>query len=140
MIVYLDTSLVIGRLMGETPPHSSVPWGKWEAAFSSRLLQVEGFRTLDRLRLSGTIRDKDMPPLVQTLQLIMGYLGEIPVSEAVLHRASLPFSTIVRTLDAIHIASALLYREREKKEITFLTHDVRQGLAARAAGLRAEGF
>jgi hypothetical protein len=40
--------------------------------------------------------------------------------------------TIVKTLDAIHLASAILIRERRGIELFFSTHDAQQAIAARA--------
>ncbi len=40
--------------------------------------------------------------------------------------------TIVKTLDAIHRASAILIRERRGIELLFSTHDAQQAIAARA--------
>ena len=48
-------------------------------------------------------------------------------------RAAEPFPTLVRTLDAIHLASALLARE-QIPDLRFATHDDELGLAARAVG------
>jgi hypothetical protein len=42
--------------------------------------------------------------------------------------------TIVKTLDAIHLASAIVIRERRGIELLFATHDTQQAIAARALG------
>jgi hypothetical protein len=42
--------------------------------------------------------------------------------------------TIVKTLDAIHLASALAIRERRGIDLLFATHDNQQATAARALG------
>ena len=47
---------------------------------------------------------------------------------------SVTIPTIVKTLDAIHLASALVIRERRGVELIFCTHDVQQTIAARALG------
>jgi len=43
-------------------------------------------------------------------------------------------ATQVKTLDAVHLASALLFQERAGASVIFATHDARQALAARALG------
>lgn len=43
------------------------------------------------------------------------------------------------TLDAIHLATALLWRERESADILMATHDGALAVAARASGLRVVG-
>jgi hypothetical protein len=47
--------------------------------------------------------------------------------------------TAVKTLDAIHLASALLLRERRTPALVFATHDPQQLRAARALGFEYLG-
>src|SRR5437763_16227937 len=54
-------------------------------------------------------------------------------------RAALPMATPVKTLDALHLASALLWRERRAAELSFATHDPQQARAARALGFDCIG-
>ena len=63
----------------------------------------------------------------------------MPLTKVVLHRASLPMATAVRTLDALHVVSALLYKERRGIDVVFATHDRSQATAARAMGLNVIG-
>lgn len=43
--------------------------------------------------------------------------------------------TVVGTLEAIHLASALLFQERRNTAMVFATHDTQQARAATALGL-----
>lgn len=133
MTVYLDTSTVLRVVLGQGRPISV--WGRWERAYVSELLGVEARRAIDRLRLEAALDDEGVAAAQQSLRLVEGRLGRIPLSRAVLQRAALPMATAVRTLDAIHLASALLLRERRAATLTFVTHDARQATAARALGL-----
>ena len=65
-------------------------------------------------------------------------LSLIPLTRLVLERAAEPFPTLVGSLDAIHLASALLVRE-QYDELLFATHDRQLAVAARAMGLSVEG-
>jgi hypothetical protein len=47
--------------------------------------------------------------------------------------------TELGTLDAIHLATALLWTEMSHKDLTMATHDSVLGLAARAYGMRVMG-
>jgi hypothetical protein len=47
--------------------------------------------------------------------------------------------TIVKTLDAIHLASAMVVREQRGVELVFATHDDQQATAARALGFSTIG-
>jgi hypothetical protein len=62
----------------------------------------------------------------------------VRVDEAVLERAAEPFPTTIGSLDAIHLASAILARGR-RSELAFATHDAALATAARAVGLSVLG-
>jgi hypothetical protein len=47
--------------------------------------------------------------------------------------------TELGTLHAIHLATALLWREAERADLVMATHDVALGLAAQAHGLVVAG-
>jgi hypothetical protein len=49
-------------------------------------------------------------------------------------------ATAVKTLDALHLASALLFRERREVSMIFATHDAQQATAARALGFVCIGI
>ena len=57
----------------------------------------------------------------------------------VFQRASEPFSTVVGTLDAIHLATALSIREIENVDL-LLTHDSQLATAAKSLGFEVMGF
>ena len=55
-------------------------------------------------------------------------------------RASQSYPTVVGTLDAIHLTSALAVHGRRNRRIDeFLTHDGQLGTAARAVGFAVRG-
>jgi len=58
----------------------------------------------------------------------------------VLGRAAQPLPTRLGTLDAIHLATALLWRDHAGADLVMATHDGALGLAARASGLRVIGL
>lgn len=138
MIVYLDTSVILRRLFGQ--PKSMTKWGEWEAAYTSEVGRVEAFRTIDRERLQSHLQDAEVASAVHRLEEILCRLGEITIGRTVLRRAAQSYPTIVTTLDAIHLASALIWQERFQRELTFLTHDVQLGTAAQAMGMKTDGF
>jgi predicted nucleic acid-binding protein len=137
MNIYLDTSVVLRILFREPNPISV--WGKWDKAFSSALWRVEALRTIDRLRLTHAISDLDVADLVRDVQLVHETLAICLVDERILRRASETFPTVVGTLDAIHLASALAVREAGSLD-HILTHDLQLGTAARSLGFSVMGF
>jgi len=137
VIVYVDTSVVLRALLGQAPVLAG--WGNWDEAYSSELMSVEARRAIDRIRLAGAIDDGGVADAHTELARIERSLGRIRLARRVLDRAALPMSTAVRTLDAIHIASALLLRERHPDNLLFATHDRRQATGARALGFTCVG-
>ena len=114
-------------------------WGKWDGACASELLGVEARRVLDRLRLEGALDDDEVGTFQSALARIERTLDGIRLTRLVLARAALPMATPVKTLDALHLASALLWRERRNPDVIFATHDPQQARAARALGFECVG-
>ena len=137
MKVYVDTSIILRVLFRERG--SIKIWGKWDRAYSSSLWKVEAFRTVDRLRLSGDLSDLDVSELAMQIQTVHETFAVVPVTESILRRASESFPTVVGTLDAIHLSTALLLRETEPIDL-ILTHDQQLGIAARSMGFTVDGI
>ncbi len=64
----------------------------------------------------------------------------VEVAPAILERASQPFPIALRTLDSLHLATALLWSQDEDSDLHFATHDRTLGLAARALGFPVLGL
>ena len=137
MNVYLDTSTVLRVLLRQ--PKSLAIWAAWERAYTSELLRVEACRVIDRLRLEGVLDDDGVADARGELARIESVMASIPLSRPVVERASLPMATVVKTLDALHLASAMLLRERLRIALVFATHDPQQARAARALGFDCIG-
>ena len=104
---------------------------------SSDLLIIECQRVLQRERLAAHIDDQQYAESVASLERIVGQLHLIEIGPAVKRRAAGPFPTVIGTLDAIHLASALLWADTEpENDPVILTLDKQLALCARALGLR----
>jgi predicted nucleic acid-binding protein len=136
MTAYVDTSVILRILFRE--PNPIEVWGKWDRAFSSHLWRVEALRAVDRLRLSGDLSDQEVADLVRDIRVVHETLAIHPLTERILRRASETFPTVVGTLDAIHLATALAIREVESVDL-LLTHDAQLGTAARSLGFSVLG-
>jgi predicted nucleic acid-binding protein len=137
MTVYLDTSVVLRILFRE--PNPVTIWTKWDKAYSSSLWRVEALRTVDRLRLLHEISDSEVADLVREVQAVHDTLAIHPLDERIMQRASETFPTVVGTLDAIHLATAIFIRETEEIDL-LLTHDSQLGTAARSLGFKIMGI
>src|SRR5262245_42504497 len=120
MIAYLDSSVLLRELFAE--PERLKSWGNWGLAYSSQITRVEGLRAIDRSRLNNLLDDRQVAIRNQGWEKICQKLDFIEISALILERASASFPTVVRTLDAIHLASALLWQEVNHQGLTFFTH------------------
>ena len=137
MIAYLDSSVLLRAALGE--PGRLAQWDTVEQGVASALAEVECLRTLDRLRLRGALGDAELAARRQTVLQLLEAVELIPVAPQVLRRAADPFPTPLGTLDALHLATALAWREARGTALVLATHDVELGLAAEACGLDVIG-
>ena len=138
MIAYLDSSVVLRVVLGQRG--SLREWKAIEAGVASALLEVECLRTLDRLRLLEGVAEGEIVRRREAIYRIVEALTVIEPTRPVLARAAQPFPVVLGTLDAIHLATALMWRERSDAELVMATHDAALGLAARAVGFRVIGL
>jgi predicted nucleic acid-binding protein len=132
MIVYLDSSVVLRPLLDQ--PKQLKSWGNWETAFSSELLGVECRRAIDRLRLEALYDDRQVAEAMDQLAKIEKTIKRVRLNRTIVQGASKTMPTVVKTLDAIHLATATALRDRRNIDLVFATHDVQQAVAARALG------
>jgi predicted nucleic acid-binding protein len=137
MNVYVDTSVVMRRVLRQA--NAITDWSGWARIFSSGLTRVESLRTLDRVRLEGLVTDEQRAELHQQLETIIECISVVPLTESILERASRPLPTVLGTLDALHLTTALAVKREEQIELTLVTHDDQLALAARSVGLQVEG-
>jgi len=129
MISYLDSSVIMRWLLKSEGYYRD--FGTWKQGITSSLTEVECSRTLDRLRLEGKIDDTILQKLKQQLAYLLNSIDIIEIDPTVLNLAKGPFTIVIRTLDAIHIASAMLYKDEFAVDIQILTHDERMKLLAK---------
>jgi predicted nucleic acid-binding protein len=130
---YVDSSVLLRIVLREPKPLTS--WRRIEDAFTSELTRVECLRTIDRLRLAGKLQDVEVALRRELLEEHLDAMNIVAVDRRVLRRAAEPMPTSVRSLDAMHLASALGLR-RNLPALVFATHDDELAIAARALGLK----
>ena len=137
MDVYVDASVALRIVLGEPDPLAS--WSRIDRPISSELVRVECLRTIERARLA--LRVSDVAAAAQRAAAIelLATLTLVPVSAAVLERAADPFPTLLSTLDAIHLSTALAVRD-QFDELRMATHDAELGIAARSMGFQVDGL
>ena len=137
MIAYLDSSAVLRFLLKD--PEAIPDFFSWKQAFSSELLRLECRRTFHRLRLANQIDDDQFAALSRLYADFQNAITIVRIDEIVLERAGDPFSVSIGSLDAIHLATALLWRPEAASEKVVFTHDQALRTAAVSFGLPVLG-
>ncbi len=137
MIAYLDASVILRLVLSE--PNPLREWPDVHLGVTSSLAEVEVLRTLDRLRFAApTIDSEALAGRREAAFRILEGLETIEITRAVLARAAQPPPTPLGTLDAIHLVSAMGWRE-QFEGLHFATHDHALAAAARASGFEVIG-
>lgn len=133
MIAYLDSSVVLRIILGEVAPLAE--WGEIHIGVSSTLLSVECRRTLDRLWHRGIMTNETYASKSVVTTTLIRRLDIRPLNDDVLDIAMSPFPTALATLDAMHLATAMIYRAgqpADERPIVVATHDIALAKAAAA--------
>lgn len=137
MIAYIDTSALLRIVLRE--PGALEELRSYETLVSSELIAVEGARTIDRLRIQGSLTPDEAAERIRTVNEWLEAIDLVLLRPAVLSRASEPMPLAIGTLDAIHLATALVWRDRMGPLPQIATHDTTLGTAARVFGFEVRG-
>jgi predicted nucleic acid-binding protein len=129
---YLDTSVILRRLLRH--PDALKGLTGWDLV-ASDLMEVEALRTLYRVHSEGLLSDDVLGARMAELREGVAALEQFPITKSVLRRAGGPFPGILKALDAIHLATALLWSEHFGENVVMITHDRQLARVARASGL-----
>jgi predicted nucleic acid-binding protein len=135
---YVDTSVLLRVVLGQSGRLDA--WSSIQTAVSSALVEVESLRTLDRLRLADEVSSEQLAERREAVFRLVEEMEVVEPTRPVLRRAAQPFPTPLGTLDAVHLATALLWQEIRGREIVMATHDGALATACRASGLRVVGI
>jgi uncharacterized protein len=137
MIAYIDASVLLRVALRQ--PDALTEWRQVERGVSSALVMTESLRTLDRLRLRASLTDAEVASRRSTILQLIASLELVEIDTIVLDRAAQPMPTELGTLDAIHLATALLWKEMTREDLVMATHDGALALGAKAHGLPVIG-
>ena len=116
--------MVLAELLAEDQRPPSDFW--LEPIISSRLVEYECFTRLFALNASVDVRER-ATEVLEGLELL-------ELSPLVLRRALTPFPKAVRTLDALHLATACFLQDLGKT-VRFASYDRRQRRTAESLGM-----
>jgi len=134
-----DASALLRILFPEPGP--SLPLSPNERVVSSKVVEIETYRAVDRERLIGNLDDTVTAIKRKELADLLARLDLASIDDKVIERAKSAFAVNVRALDAIHVATAeVLSTEGDGEPLELWTHDERQALAALSRGLTVRGM
>ncbi len=137
MNAYIDASVVLRLVLGE--PNRLAEWKRVESGVASALTEVECLRTLDRLGRLGSLSESEVADRCAAVYRLLESVDVVDVGRTILRRASEPFPTPLGSLDAIHLATAISWRDMRGVDLTMATHDKALATAARSVGLAVTG-
>ena len=123
-LVYLDTSVALAHLLAEDRRPPDDLWAR--PLVASRLLEYELWVRLNALRL--------VPSHGDAARQLLARVALVELHSPVLARALEPFPVTVRTLDALHLATAEFLKSRGQR-IELASYDERLTEAARLLGI-----
>lgn len=113
-------------------------WRHITRPLASELIRLECRRTIDRARIRDRLDDDLIAQQREDVLEVLHAFDIVPLDSVVLERAAEPFPTLLGSLDAIHLATALLLRA-QVADLSFATHDGELATAARAMGFKVLG-
>jgi hypothetical protein len=136
MVAYLDSSVVLRHILrGEQSIAQAFACGK---VVSSELLEIECRRVIHRCRMQGELDDASVAEASARLDAVLAGLSLIALSPPVKRLAMGAFPVRVKTLDALHLASAQVLAERLGEErLLVFSHDAGMNRCARILGFAA---
>ena len=123
-MIYIDASVLVAHLFVEDRRPPAELWNRNLVA--SRLLQYEVWTRVHKRKLAESHGD--------AASALLGRIALLELSPPVLSRALGAFPVPVRTLDALHLASAD-YLRQNGQTVELATYDRRMSDAAQAMGI-----
>jgi predicted nucleic acid-binding protein len=136
VIAYVDSSVLLRFVLGESGRLKE--WSEIRKPISSELIRLECLRTIDRARIRLGLPSEEVAARRADAQERLEVFDIVRVDQNVLERAAEPFPTLIGSLDAIHLASALILR-RTHPALVFATHGDQLAMCARSEGFRVVG-
>jgi hypothetical protein len=135
-VLYLDSSAILKLVLEESETSALRAWlGERPLSVTSGVAPVEVRRTVRlfaETALTGAPRGQNTASdLNARTEAVMSGIVVLTIDDAILSRAAALDPPLLRTLDAVHLASALSLEELE----AFVTYDHDLGEAAHQAGL-----
>jgi len=133
---YFDTSALVKRYVDEEGRREVLRLLRRHQCAASAVLSVELRSALRRRVTDGSVEARLVPETLKRFAADREFWALVEVTGDVLRTAeTLVAAHPLRTLDAIHVASAQLFADRLAASVTFVSADARQVAAAAAVGM-----
>jgi predicted nucleic acid-binding protein len=129
-VIYLDSSAIVKMIRPEAESRELVEWlnRRNEPAVTSVLAEVEVPRALRR----------SSPAHLAAMPAVLARISRIDMDAAVRATAGAYVTDALRSLDAVHLATAEILVAAGKTVSAFVTYDTRQAGAVEPTGIRVE--
>jgi predicted nucleic acid-binding protein len=114
MVAYLDSSVLLEHILKGDQGIKQVL--SCDTVVTSEITGIECRRVIHRYRMESSFDDEGFLEAIQRLDSVLSGTAVIRLSETVLKRSGQTFPVIVKTLDALHLSSAALFRELHPDE------------------------
>lgn len=138
MIAYVDSSVLLRFVLDQPDPLSELL--RFDSRTTSHVAEVECLRGVESAWARGQLTADEAADRRRIVYAQLRRMRRLAVSLPVIRRAGEPYPLPVMSLDAIHLASALIVRDREAPDLVFATHDQQVGRLAAVMGLPVIGL
>jgi len=136
VIAYVDPSVLLRIVLEQPQPLRELE--RFDLV-TSELTRIECLRAVDNARARGEIDEDEAVARRGAVFLKVKKAHRVALTRPIMERAAGGFPAQIGTLDALHVATALLWRDGRAPDTVFATHDRRQARAARALGFEVLG-
>jgi len=133
---YFDSSVLLKRYVREQGTDRSLVLTRKHLIISAAIAPLEMRSVLRRIEVEGGLSGKAFQAILKRIQIERDRWDLVAISPEILESAEqMTVNLNIRSLDSIHLASALACQKRLKRSLPFVTADIRQRDAAQHLGL-----
>jgi predicted nucleic acid-binding protein len=140
LTAYVDSSVLLRIVLEQQNPLPE--WNAIDVGVVSALVPLEVTRTLERLWLQRELSEMEMHAKAEAAGEMLNRMIVLELDQRVIDVASQSFLKPLATLDSLHLASVLLYRQAQQDDesaIVLTTHDRQLAEVARSLNLHVLG-
>ena len=138
MIAYVDSSVILRFVLQQSDQLTALL--EYDDRVTSFLTEVECMRAVEAARIRRQLSMDESGERRLVAYRHLRRMHRLLPSLSILRRAGEPYPVAIKSLDAIHLATALVWRDRRAPDLVFATHDFQLGRAAAALGFEVVGL